>query len=184
MFERNFTRDGFRVRAQKTSRLSRLWTANKVAKIDLSRQKSFPSKMKLPRALLGPLGKLFTWRLSASARNVHGSTLNSTLDGKQSFNNVRSVKADDNRCTLLATGKEQTQASPYDTKVTWCALYGFLLVSLALSAYVIGVALGPVRWMFLDPPLFRRLNEDLIWYSGIPLVAGIMLICRDLFPER
>ena len=107
--------------------------------------------------------------------------LNSTLDGKRSFNNVRSVKVDENQSTPLATGREQNPAGPYDPGITWCALYGFLLVSVALSAYVIGVALGPVRWMFLDPPLFRRLNEDLIWYSGIPLVAGITLICGDLF---
>jgi hypothetical protein len=91
------------------------------------------------------------------------------------------VKVDENRATLLATGREQNPARPSDPRITWCALYGFLLVSLALSAYLIGVALGPVRWMFLNPPLFRRLNEDLIWYSGIPLVAGITLICRDLF---
>ena len=63
---------------------------------------------------------------------------------------------------------------------TWCALYGFLLVSLALATYVIGVGLGPVRWLFLDPPGFRHFNEALIWYSGIPLVAGSMLISWDL----
>jgi glycosyltransferase involved in cell wall biosynthesis len=64
---------------------------------------------------------------------------------------------------------------------TWFALYGFLLVSLALCAYVTGVLLGPLRWLFLDPPLFRRINEDLVWYSGIPLVIGTMLIGWDLF---
>ena len=66
-------------------------------------------------------------------------------------------------------------------RTTWFALYGFLLVSIALFLYVIGVGLGPVRWMFLDPPLFRRFNEALVWYSGIPLVAGTLLITWDLF---
>ena len=64
---------------------------------------------------------------------------------------------------------------------TRCALYGFLLVSLAIFAYVVGVGLAPVRWLFLDPPLFRRLNEALVWYSGIPLVLGTLLISWDLF---
>jgi glycosyltransferase involved in cell wall biosynthesis len=32
----------------------------------------------------------------------------------------------------------------------------------------------------LDPPGFRAFNEALIWYSGIPLVAGSLLICWDL----
>jgi glycosyltransferase involved in cell wall biosynthesis len=35
--------------------------------------------------------------------------------------------------------------------------------------------------LFLDPPLFRHLNEALVWYSGIPLTAGAMLISWDLF---
>ena len=64
---------------------------------------------------------------------------------------------------------------------TWRALYGFLFVSMALAAYVVGVALGPLRWLFLDPPQFRRFNEALVWYSGVPLVFGAALICWDLF---
>ncbi len=87
----------------------------------------------------------------------------------------------ENQTGLLATGKRENVASPYDTKVTWFALYGFLLVSLAFAAYVIGVLLGPVRWLFLDPPLFRQINEELVWYSGVPLVTGLALICWDLF---
>ena len=66
---------------------------------------------------------------------------------------------------------------------TKCALYGFLLVSIALCAYVGGVALGPVRWLFLDPPWFRRINEWLVWYSGIPLVSGSLLIGWDLLTK-
>lgn len=91
------------------------------------------------------------------------------------------MKSDKNGSALLAPGGEQNPAGSDDTRATWCALYGFLLVSAALAAYVIGVLLGPVRWLFLNPPLFHRLNEDLIWYSGIPLVVGITLIGRDLF---
>jgi hypothetical protein len=67
------------------------------------------------------------------------------------------------------------------TMTTRCALYGFLLVSFALFAYVVGVGLAPLRWLFLDPPMFRRLNEALVWYSGIPLVLGTLLIIWDLF---
>jgi hypothetical protein len=66
-------------------------------------------------------------------------------------------------------------------RTTWCALYGFLLVSIALSAYVVGVALAPVRWLFADPPMFRQINAAIVWYSGVPLVLGSMLIAWDLF---
>ena len=75
----------------------------------------------------------------------------------------------------------KTSTPTVNLRTTWFALYGFLLVSIALFTYVGGVFLGPIRWLFLDPPLFRRINEALIWYSGIPLVAGAMLICWDLF---
>jgi hypothetical protein len=64
---------------------------------------------------------------------------------------------------------------------TWLALYGFLLVSLGLAAYFLGVALGPIRWMMLNPPLFRKIDADIVWYSGIPLVAGMILMGLDLF---
>jgi glycosyltransferase involved in cell wall biosynthesis len=64
---------------------------------------------------------------------------------------------------------------------TWCALYGFLLVTIALFAYAFGVALGPVRLIFLDPPWFRTINEAIVWYSGVPLLLGTSLICWDLF---
>ncbi len=43
-----------------------------------------------------------------------------------------------------------------------------------------GVLLGPVRLLLLNPPLFRRINEFQIWYSGIPLVIGAMLISWEL----
>jgi len=76
---------------------------------------------------------------------------------------------------------EQPPANGPNTKTTWCALYGFLLVSIALAAYVFGVALGPLRWLLLNPPLLRQINEAIVWYSGIPLVAGTLLICWDLF---
>ncbi len=64
---------------------------------------------------------------------------------------------------------------------TWLALYGFLFVSLGLAAYFLGVALGPIRWMFLNPPLFLYIDGMIVWYSGIPLVAGMILIGLDLF---
>jgi len=63
---------------------------------------------------------------------------------------------------------------------TWFALYGFLFISIALFAYVSNVLLGPLRLLVLNPPLFLRINELIIWYSGIPLVIGTALISWDL----
>lgn len=89
--------------------------------------------------------------------------------------------ADENQSTATAAQKNLISERGHDPKITWCALYGFLLVSIALTAYVFGVALGPVRWLLLNPPLLRQINEAIVWYSGIPLVAGSLLIGWDLF---
>ena len=89
--------------------------------------------------------------------------------------------ADENQSTAPAAVPNQIRENGRDTKTTWCALYGFLLVSIALAAYIFGVALGPVRWLLLNPPLLRHINEAIVWYSGIPLVAGTILIGWDLF---
>ena len=67
-----------------------------------------------------------------------------------------------------------------DPVTTRCALCGFLLVSLAVFLYVVGVVVAPLRWLFLDPPALHRLNAAVIWYSGIPLMAGLGLIAWDL----
>ena len=91
------------------------------------------------------------------------------------------MNPDENRFTSSAEPPKPNPTSCGKSKTTWFALYGFLFASLALSAYVVGVLLGPLRLLLLDPPLFRRINEDLVWYSGIPLVLGIALISWDLF---
>ena len=80
-------------------------------------------------------------------------------------------------------GKKSTREIPVVARTTWCALYGFLLISLALAAYVFGVALGPVRWLLLNPGWLREVNAAIVWYSGIPLVAGTLLVCWDLFGQ-
>ncbi len=91
------------------------------------------------------------------------------------------MNLDENRFTSSAAPPKPSPIRHGKAITTWFALYGFLLVSLALAAYVLGVLLGPVRLLMLDPPLFRRFNEGLVWYSGIPLVIGMLLISWDLF---
>lgn len=88
----------------------------------------------------------------------------------------------DEHLSVAAAAAKRTPAEiPMVARTTWCALYGFLLLSLALAAYVFGVALGPVRWLLLNPGWLREVNEAIVWYSGIPLVTGTVLVCWDLF---
>ncbi|MDR3459527.1 MAG: glycosyltransferase [Verrucomicrobiae bacterium] len=88
---------------------------------------------------------------------------------------------DENRPPAVAGPAGPVPEGGRETKTTWFALYGFLLVCIALSAYVFGVAMGPVRLLLLDPAWFRRFNEAIVWYSGIPLVIGGALLGWDLF---
>lgn len=91
------------------------------------------------------------------------------------------MNPDENRFTSPTKLQKQNLISRNNSLTTWYALYGFLFVSIALFAYVTGVLLGPLRLLLLDPPLFRRINEFQVWYSGIPLVIGTALISWDLF---
>jgi hypothetical protein len=91
------------------------------------------------------------------------------------------VNLDTNRFTSSAEIQKPDSISRGKSTTTWFALYGFLLVSIAVFAYVTGVLLGPLRLLLFNPPLFRRINEFQVWYSGVPLVIGTALISWDLF---
>jgi len=59
-------------------------------------------------------------------------------------------------------------------------LYGVLVAGAGFGVYVLGVLLGFVR-IFLDPQAYLRPVADLlVWYSGVPVVVGALLIALDL----
>jgi hypothetical protein len=60
-------------------------------------------------------------------------------------------------------------------------LYGSLLIGVGFAVYFLGVVLGFVR-IFLDPSgSFRPVLQQILWYSGIPVITGLALIFFDLF---
>jgi hypothetical protein len=91
------------------------------------------------------------------------------------------VNFDENRFTSPARPQPPVPAHRGKSTTTWFALYGFLFISIALFAYVTNVLLGPLRLVLFNPHFFLRINELVIWYSGIPLVIGTALISWDLF---
>ena len=91
------------------------------------------------------------------------------------------MNLDENRITTSAGLPKPDSAIHGGSTTTWFALFGFLFVSIAVFAYAAGVLLGPLRLLLLNPPPFYRFNEDLVWYSGVPLVIGILFISWDLF---
>lgn len=61
------------------------------------------------------------------------------------------------------------------------AMYGVLLVALGLCVYLFGVLLSVPRVLLgLDASLLG-LNEAIVWYSGAPVLAGVLLGLADLF---
>jgi glycosyltransferase involved in cell wall biosynthesis len=62
------------------------------------------------------------------------------------------------------------------------ALYGTLLVFAAIAIYLTGVGIAIPRRLFCPHnDAAKTLNAMLVWYSGLPLVLGFLLIAIDFF---
>jgi hypothetical protein len=59
-------------------------------------------------------------------------------------------------------------------------LYGILISGVGFGIYILGVMIGFFR-IFLDPHgHWIQIVDRIIWYSGMPIIAGILLILFDL----
>lgn len=65
-------------------------------------------------------------------------------------------------------------------RATYFALFGTLLISLGVTAFVLGALLGVLRIAVGDPGWLLRFNEFIVWYSALPVVAGILSIAYDI----
>ncbi len=60
-------------------------------------------------------------------------------------------------------------------------LYGFISILIGVFTYSIGFIVAIPRRIFFDNPTSFKINQIFVWYSGIPLMIGIVLILIDLF---
>ncbi len=60
-------------------------------------------------------------------------------------------------------------------------LYGMLLVLAGLAMYLTGVLLAVPRNLIGGGPRLLAINEWIVWYSGVPIMAGFGLALIDLF---
>ena len=60
-------------------------------------------------------------------------------------------------------------------------MYGGLSICVAMAMYLTGVFMVVPRYLLGLDALLRPISEWLVWYSGVPLVAGILLALVDLF---
>lgn len=60
-------------------------------------------------------------------------------------------------------------------------MYGLLLICAGLAVYMAGVVMSVPRWMVGNPRWFLSFNEWIVWYSGMPIFFGLVLVSIDLF---
>ncbi len=58
-------------------------------------------------------------------------------------------------------------------------LYGVLLFCIGILTYLTGVLLGVPRYLFGLHAL-RGVQQELVWYSGVPIILGLALALADL----
>jgi hypothetical protein len=58
-------------------------------------------------------------------------------------------------------------------------MYGGLSACLAMAMYLTGVLMVVPRYLLGLEALLRPASEWLVWYSGVPLVTGIVLALVD-----
>lgn len=66
-------------------------------------------------------------------------------------------------------------------------MYGILFCGAGFGGYFLGVVLGFIRIFFNLGWQWKWFIEQILWYSGIPVIAGILLIIGDLcllLPEK
>lgn len=60
-------------------------------------------------------------------------------------------------------------------------MYGMLICCFGLSTYLFGVLLAVPRHLLGGGERFLAFNEWVVWYSGMPLMLGLVLCLVDLF---
>ncbi len=60
-------------------------------------------------------------------------------------------------------------------------MYGVLLIAFGFTMYLTGVLMALPRHLLGNDPAVLRFNEWVVWYSGMPVVAGLTLGFIDLF---
>ncbi|MBC7637374.1 MAG: glycosyltransferase [Acetobacteraceae bacterium] len=60
-------------------------------------------------------------------------------------------------------------------------MYGVILMMLGLTIYVFGTVMSVPRIIPGLNAILLPINEKIVWYSGVPLMAGLILALTDLF---
>lgn len=64
---------------------------------------------------------------------------------------------------------------------TLLLMYGVLLICLGFALYLLGVVMSIPRHLLGNGPKLLEFNELLVWYSGVPVMLGLVMALLDLF---
>jgi Glycosyl transferase family 2 len=87
----------------------------------------------------------------------------------------------------MATSLHNAESQPSVFARLPLLLAGTLLICLGLTTYFTGIAFSVVRLALRLGPSFRAWNEALVWFSGVPSTAGVLLAAFDfafLLPDK
>jgi hypothetical protein len=83
---------------------------------------------------------------------------------------------------LLKSAPTQTRQD--SAQATWAGipffLFGGLSILFGLGMYFVGMMLGIVRLVLVLGEPYRRYEQAIVWYSGIPFTLGLILAAIDL----
>lgn len=64
---------------------------------------------------------------------------------------------------------------------TFFAMWGVVIVFLGLFIYLLGVFLASINRVLLHSEFIINITYNAVWYSGIPIIIGFILVAYDLF---
>lgn len=64
---------------------------------------------------------------------------------------------------------------------TFFAMWGVIITLLGLFTYLFGVFLASMNKVLIYSDTLFNLTHNIVWYSGIPIIFGFILIAYDLF---
>ena len=66
-------------------------------------------------------------------------------------------------------------------KQTYFAMWGVVIIVLGIFIYISGVFLASLNKVLIQSEPLINLTHNIVWYSGIPIILGFILITYDLF---
>ena len=85
------------------------------------------------------------------------------------------------RTVVAGTDRHRSRKFAFHLQRIPLLLYGVLFLCFGISTYLFGVLLVLPRYLLALDAVLLPISEWIVWYSGVPIVAGLVLALTDLF---